>query len=158
MRDSASPPLILQSRSTDDTERIAAALGGVAEAGDCLALSGPLGAGKTFFVAAFCEALGVPREQVDSPSFVLLNEYAGRLPVYHFDAYRLDGGEEELAEAGFFDERLVGGVCLVEWAERLEPFLPAGVLRIAIAITGESARCIEIAEPPERVRGALRAP
>lgn len=83
----------------------------------------------------------MPAGEVDSPSFVLLNEYAGApLALYHFDAYRLDGGEEELLEAGFFDERLRGGVCMIEWAERLAAFLPAGALRILISPLGETER------------------
>jgi tRNA threonylcarbamoyladenosine biosynthesis protein TsaE len=131
----------LRADSPAATAAIAAALAAGAQAGDCLALDGPLGAGKTLFVAGYCAALGVPAGAVDSPSFVLLNEYAGaRLPLYHFDAYRLAGGEAELIEAGFFDERLSNGVCMVEWAERLGAFLPAGALRIAIAPLGETAR------------------
>jgi len=95
---------------------------------------------------------------VDSPSFVLLNEYAGgRLPLFHFDAYRLTGGAEELLEAGFFDERLGNGVCMVEWAERLAAFLPAGALRIALAITGERERRLAISGWPA-VRLAALAP
>lgn len=133
--------MILRANSPAATAAIATALAAGAQAGDCLALDGPLGAGKTLFVAGYCAALGVPAGAVDSPSFVLLNEYAGaRLPLYHFDAYRLAGGEAELIEAGFFDERLSNGVCMVEWAERLGAFLPAGALRIAIAPLGETAR------------------
>lgn len=124
-----------------------------AQPGDCLALDGPLGAGKTLFVAAYCAALGVATGEVDSPSFVLLNEYAGgRLPLYHFDAYRLAGGEEELLEAGFFDERLRDGVCMVEWAERLGGFLPTGALRIALTIVGEAERRLTLSGwPPARL-------
>lgn len=95
----------------------------------------------------------MPAGEVDSPSFVLLNEYGGgRLPLYHFDAYRLAGGEEELLEAGFFDERLRDGVCMVEWAERLGGFLPTGALRIAIAIVGDEERRLRLSGwPPARL-------
>ncbi|MBN2170372.1 MAG: tRNA (adenosine(37)-N6)-threonylcarbamoyltransferase complex ATPase subunit type 1 TsaE [Candidatus Krumholzibacteriota bacterium] len=143
--------------SPTETAAVAAALGRVAAAGDWVALTGVLGAGKTLFVAAFAEALGVPPRSVDSPSFVLLNEYAGRLPVYHFDAYRLAGGEEELTELGFFDERLAGGVVLVEWADRVAPFLPAGALRVVITVSGETVRRLEIAGATPRQREALIA-
>jgi len=134
---------------------VAAALGRAARPGDCLALDGELGAGKTFFVAAFAEALGVGPGEVDSPSFVLLNEYDGRLPIFHFDAYRLEGGAEELAEAGFFDERLLEGVVLIEWAARLEEYLPEHALRIRIEIRGDEARELVIEEAGPRVRKAL---
>jgi tRNA threonylcarbamoyladenosine biosynthesis protein TsaE len=109
-------------------------------------MDGPLGAGKTLFTAALCEALGVAPGEVDSPSFVLLNEYAGApFPLFHFDAYRLEGDEEELADAGFFDERLSEGVCLVEWAERLAAYLPSGALRLRFEITGEFTRRLHFA-------------
>ena len=157
MRDPGSARLSVAAGSPAETAAVAAALGRVAQAGDWVALTGELGAGKTLFVAAFAGALGVPPRAVDSPSFVLLNEYAGRLPVYHFDAYRLAGGEEELAELGFFDERLAGGVVLVEWADRVAPFLPAGALRVSITIDGEAARRLEIAGASPRQCEALIA-
>jgi tRNA threonylcarbamoyladenosine biosynthesis protein TsaE len=129
--------------------------------GDVLALDGPLGAGKTFFAAALCAALGVPRTAVDSPSFVLLNEYEGRrkgtpLPIYHFDAYRLQGEGAELAEAGFLDERQGDGVCIVEWAERVADFLPRGALRIRLWIEGETRRRLTFAGWPDARLAALR--
>lgn len=155
MRDPGSPRLIRETGTPDQTAALAQALGRSARPGDFLALYGDLGAGKTFFVARYCEALGVPEREVDSPSFVLLNEYRGRLPVFHFDAYRLEGDADELAEVGFFDERLGEGVVLVEWADRLEPFLPPRALKIHLEIIGESERRIVIAEAGERVREAL---
>jgi len=98
----------------------------------------------------------VPAREVDSPSFVLLNEYAGgRLPLYHFDAYRLTGGEEELLEAGFFDERLRDGVCMIEWSERLADFLPAGALRIALSIAGDTERGLSFSGWPAARLAAL---
>jgi tRNA threonylcarbamoyladenosine biosynthesis protein TsaE len=156
VRDPGSPCLIRLSSSPQETAALAEAMGRVAQAGDFLALDGGLGAGKTLFVAGFCAALGVPPTEVDSPSFVLLNEYQGRVPVFHFDAYRLEGDARELAEAGFLDERLSEGVVLVEWAERLTPFLPPGALRIRLEILGPSDRRIVIEEPSLRVREALR--
>lgn len=134
---------------------MAATLGRVARAGDFLALYGELGAGKTLFTAAFCEALGVPPREVDSPSFVLLNEYSGRLPVFHFDAYRLKGELAELTEAGFFDERLAAGVVLMEWADRVESHLPGGVWRIRISIRGEAYRELSFESTDPRLEEAL---
>lgn len=104
-------------------------------------MDGPLGAGKTFFTAALCEALGVAAGEVDSPSFVLLNEYPGApFPLFHFDAYRLEGDPEELADAGFLDERLGEGVSIIEWAERLNAYLPRAALHLRFEITGETGR------------------
>ncbi len=116
-------------------------------------MDGPLGAGKTFFTTALCEALGVAPGEVDSPSFVLLNEYGGAaFPLFHFDAYRLQGGEDELVDAGFLDERLSDGVCIVEWAERLTAFLPEAALHLRIEIMGESCRRLHFSGwPVERL-------
>ncbi|MCP4547862.1 MAG: tRNA (adenosine(37)-N6)-threonylcarbamoyltransferase complex ATPase subunit type 1 TsaE [bacterium] len=155
MRHSGSKALTLTVRGPEETEAVAAALGAVARAGDYLALEGDLGAGKTLFTSAFAAALGVDPVEVDSPSYVLLNEYAGRLPIYHFDAYRLEGNSEELSELGFFDERLDEGIVLVEWANRVERFLPAHALRVRIEISGEEQRRLHVNEPDERVRAAL---
>jgi tRNA threonylcarbamoyladenosine biosynthesis protein TsaE len=147
--------LKLISRSPRETEAIATALGPLALAGDWLALDGELGAGKTLLTAAFCEAMGVTRGATDSPSFVLLNEYAGRLPIFHFDAYRLAGEEDELAEAGLFDERLGEGVVVVEWAERIARFLPRTALRVDLLISGPESRDIVVRDPGLRVSRAL---
>ncbi len=102
--------------------------------GDVVALFGELGAGKTKFIQGVCRGLGVGRF-VASPSFVLINEYRGRLPVYHFDFYRIQR-EEELRELGL-DEYFYGeGVCLVEWAERALRFLPEKRVEVTIASCG----------------------
>jgi tRNA threonylcarbamoyladenosine biosynthesis protein TsaE len=108
--------------------------------GAVVALIGPLGAGKTHLVRAVAEGLGVTnRHAVSSPTFVLLQEYAARLPIYHFDAYRLSSPAEffDLGAHEYFEGQ---GVCLVEWADRVEVCLPAEHLRIAIAVTGPDSR------------------
>jgi tRNA threonylcarbamoyladenosine biosynthesis protein TsaE len=108
--------------------------------GAVVALIGPLGAGKTHLTRAVAEGLGIADSRlVSSPTFVLIQEYRGRLPIYHFDAYRLRG------EGDFFDlgahEYLEGnGVCLVEWADRVPGCLPAEHLRIELSVTGETSR------------------
>ena len=165
MRHPGSEGLSLAATSPEATAAIAEALGKIARAGDFIALDGELGAGKTFFTAAFAEALGVVPGEVDSPSYVLLNEYRGRLPVFHFDAYRLessapegDGGDairEQLEEIGFFDERLDEGVTLLEWASRVGTCLPAHALRLRIEILAEGQRRVIVHEPDERTRAAL---
>jgi tRNA threonylcarbamoyladenosine biosynthesis protein TsaE len=123
--------------------------------GAVVALVGPLGAGKTHLVRAVAEGLGVDGRVVSSPTFVLLHEYPGRLPIYHFDAYRLRSVEE------FFDlgghEYLDGsGVCLVEWADRVAAALPAEHLRVTITPSGEEARRIEVVGQGERYEALVR--
>lgn len=106
---------------------------------DVIALVGNLGAGKTRLVQAICEALGVDRREVTSPTFVLIQEYAGRLPVYHFDTYRLRDLDAFL-ELGA-EEILAGdGVCLIEWADRVPEVLPTDHLRIEITAIGPTDR------------------
>src|SRR5438874_8509467 len=93
--------------------------------GAVIALVGPLGAGKTFLVRAVAEGLGIADSRVvNSPTFVLIQEYEARLPVYHFDAYRLRGAAEffDLGAHEYFEGK---GVCLVEWADRALACLPA---------------------------------
>ncbi len=107
------------SNSIKDTQRIAAKLAEDLKPGDILALKGDLGAGKTAFTAGIAEGLGVSNS-VSSPTFTIVNEYLnGRIPVYHFDLYRL-GDEDDLYDIGI-DEYLYGdGVCIFEWPELVE--------------------------------------
>ncbi len=105
-----------------------------------VALIGTLGAGKTRLVQAVATALGVPRDQVTSPTFVLVNEYqSGRLPVYHFDTYRLRD-EDELQELGPEEYFQRGGITFIEWADRFAEFLPKNRLTISIESLGPSER------------------
>ena len=100
------------------TEAFGRRLGSLLFPGAVVALIGPLGAGKTHLARAVAAGLGVPDPRVvTSPTFVLIQEYAGRLPVYHFDAYRLRG-ESDLSELGVHEYFEGDGVCLVEWADR----------------------------------------
>jgi tRNA threonylcarbamoyladenosine biosynthesis protein TsaE len=126
--------------SSDETRDFAAALAAVARPGDRIALVGPLGAGKTQFAKGFAAGLGV-REVVNSPSFTLMAEYAGRLPLFHQDLYRLTGAEEIL-EGGMVDERGLDGVTLFEWAERLPRELDPGRLTIVFDVLSDEERQI----------------
>lgn len=121
------------------TDRLGAALAAVLEPGTVIALVGNLGAGKTRLVQAAAAALGIDRESVTSPTFVLINEYDARLPLYHFDTYRLRDTDEFL-ELGADELMGSAGVCFIEWADRVEAVLPRDYLRIEIEHAGSTRR------------------
>jgi tRNA threonylcarbamoyladenosine biosynthesis protein TsaE len=137
------------------TEAFGRALGARLFPGAVVALVGPLGAGKTHLTRAVAEWLDVRNPAaVNSPTFVLIQEYTARLPIYHFDAYRLSG-PREFAELGA-DEYLRGdGVCLVEWADRVEVALPNEHLRIEIEVTDANRRAFHLSASGERHRALL---
>jgi tRNA threonylcarbamoyladenosine biosynthesis protein TsaE len=128
--------------SPDQTQRLAAALAAVARAGDRLALVGPLGAGKTQFAKGFARGLGIG-DVVNSPSFTLMAEYEGRLPLFHQDLYRLSGTAEALA-GGLLDERQDDGVTLTEWADRLDRSLDVDRLTVALEPLEEDRRAVTL--------------
>src|SRR5689334_6391603 len=124
--------------------RVAGEFSGRLRGGECVALHGELGAGKTQFVRGLVRGLGGRGRAVSSPTFVLLNVYdGGRLVVYHLDAYRV-GGAEDFEGRGFGELLEQGGVVVVEWAERVAELLPARAIHVRIAATGERSRRIEI--------------
>jgi tRNA threonylcarbamoyladenosine biosynthesis protein TsaE len=137
------------------TSALGRALGAVAEAGDLVCLWGDLGAGKTHLAKAFGAALGVT-ETITSPSFILMAEYEGRLPLFHIDPYRLASAEDALA-GGLIDERQASGVTLVEWPERLGDALPLDRLDVRIGGTGDEPRTITLIAWPDRYRRYLEA-
>ncbi|WP_246542853.1 tRNA (adenosine(37)-N6)-threonylcarbamoyltransferase complex ATPase subunit type 1 TsaE [Fusibacter paucivorans] len=117
--------------------------------GDILCLSGDLGAGKTTFTQALCKALGVT-EHVTSPTFNIMNQYEGRLPIYHFDVYRI-AEPDEMYEIGF-DEYLNGmGVSIIEWAPLVEVLIPEDAVWMIIKTTGETSRTICLRGPSEKL-------
>jgi tRNA threonylcarbamoyladenosine biosynthesis protein TsaE len=124
----ATLPGSLVSDGTEETRAIGRRIGTAARPGTVLALTGELGAGKTQLAKGVAEGLGVT-SVVNSPTFVLMNEHVGRLRLYHIDAYRL-GDPEEAAAAGLLDEDHADGVTVVEWADRLDGWLPAERLEI----------------------------
>ena len=127
------------SYSPAQTREIAQKFADEVSEGDIICLSGELGAGKTHFVQGFMQGMGTSGEEVSSPTFTIINEYSGRLNVYHFDCYRLEHYEEAL-EIGA-EEYLFGtGVCIIEWPEKIEPLLPAGCSRIRITIMDQETR------------------
>ena len=117
--------------SPEDTFRIARELGKQAEAGDVFCLNGDLGVGKTLFSQGFAQGLGI-QESVNSPTFTIVQVYdEGRLPLYHFDVYRIEDSEE-MEEVGFMDMIYGDGVCLIEWANLIADILPERYTTITI--------------------------
>jgi tRNA threonylcarbamoyladenosine biosynthesis protein TsaE len=137
------------------TTALGRVFGGVAEAGDLICLWGDLGAGKTHLAKAIGAGLGVT-ETITSPSFILMAEYDGRLPLFHVDPYRLTRAEDAL-QGGLLDERQVTGVTLVEWPERLGDALPPDRLDVRIQGTGDEPRTITLETASERYRRFLEA-
>lgn len=122
---------VIESLSPEDTLAAGQDLAAAVSPGEIITLTGDLGVGKTVFVKGFAMGLGI-REPVTSPTFTILCEYTtGRLPLYHFDVYRIED-EDEMYAVGL-DEYVNGeGVCLIEWAERIDDMLPRPLKRITI--------------------------
>lgn len=132
------------SHSPEETEAVGAELAGKLTPCTVIAYTGDLGAGKTAFTRGLARGLGVT-ERVTSPTFTIVNEYiGGRLPLFHFDLYRL-GSSDELFDIGWEDYLSRGGVCAVEWSENIEDALEDGCLRIDIRRSeGDNDRVITI--------------
>jgi tRNA threonylcarbamoyladenosine biosynthesis protein TsaE len=143
-------------RCESDTERLGQAMAAALTPGTVVALVGTLGAGKTRLVQAFAAAHGVPREDATSPTFVLVNEYRGRLPIYHFDAYRLRD-EDEFMELGPDEYFESSGVTFIEWADRVARCLPAEYLEIRCEAVGETERRFTLAAKSPKLDDAVRA-
>lgn len=119
------------SNSVAETEELGAQLAARLRPGDVVAYTGDLGAGKTAFTRGIARGLGIP-ERVTSPTFTIVNEYeGGRLPLFHFDLYRL-GDPEELFDIGWEDYLARGGVCAVEWSENVAGALEDELIRVDI--------------------------
>jgi tRNA threonylcarbamoyladenosine biosynthesis protein TsaE len=130
------------SADPETTRAIAATLAVAARPGDLVCLWGELGAGKTQFAKGFGAGVGVTAT-INSPSYILMAEYEGRLPLFHIDLYRLTSAEEALA-GGLIDDRQTSGVTLVEWPDRLADALPAGRLDVRIDGSGDDPRTIVV--------------
>lgn len=102
--------------------------------GAILALIGELGCGKTLMTRGICAGIGVPERQVNSPTYVLVNEYLGKYPVYHFDLYRIEAGETLEIDLPGYLKRGGSGVLIIEWAEKVLSLLPEGYLRIDFTV------------------------
>ncbi len=131
---------VLLCSSSAATRRAGAILGGMAQPGDVIALSGDLGAGKTVLVQGLAEGLGVIGH-VPSPTFNILLLHQGDPPLYHFDLYRLER-PEELVDIGFWEWLESDGVSAIEWADRFPGELPADRLDVAMEIVDECTRAL----------------
>ncbi len=143
------PATELQSASPEETERAGERLAARLRPGSVVALVGDLGAGKTCFIRGLARGLGV-NQLVSSPTFVLVNQYQGRLPVFHVDAYRTES-LGELLDLGL-DEYIGGdGVTVVEWADKLRALLPANTIWVHLMGLGDEPRTIKVEGSPGRI-------
>lgn len=133
----------IESSSVEETIEAGFEFGKQLEPGDVVCLVGDLGAGKTHFVKGVASYFGIDPESVSSPTYTLIHEYSGDLPVYHFDCYRLKSEQEALeigAEEYFYGE----GVCLIEWPGIIDSLIPEEAIRVDISHVSDSKRSIHI--------------
>jgi tRNA threonylcarbamoyladenosine biosynthesis protein TsaE len=139
--------LLIELASEDDTARLGRAIAGLAGPGVVVALVGPLGAGKTRLARAIAEALGVDPAAISSPTFVLINEYAGEIPIYHVDAYRL-ADPAAFLDLGITDYFGGDALGVVEWADRVRSVIPPDAWWIHLELTGPTSRSARFDPPP----------
>jgi len=140
----------ITTNSPEETMQIASEIAGKLSEGDFLALEGDLGAGKTVFVKGLAKGLGVEDHlHVNSPTFVILKEYAGRVDLYHFDVYRID--QEHFSDTLDYRKYFYGkGITVVEWADKIKDIFPEEYLEIVISHAGETSRRFEFLPHGER--------
>ena len=127
---------ILSIGSLEETRALGIKIGEKVQEGTVITLSGDLGAGKTTLTQSIAKGLGITKT-VSSPTFTICKIYYGRLPLYHFDAYRLEGSEDDLG----FEEMIEGdGLAVIEWPQYIDYMIPEDVLNISIRLTGEQQR------------------
>ena len=125
-----------KSESPEETQALGEKLGKILKQGDVIALIGDLGTGKTCLTQGITRGVGIaPDEIVSSPSYILINEYNGTVPIYHIDLYRLENSEE-IAELGLSEYVEGDGICIIEWAERMGDALPDTCIKIHITLVG----------------------
>ena len=151
----AASELVIVTADAAATRALGGRLATRAQAGDLVCLLGELGAGKTQLAKGFAAGLGVP-DVVASPTFVLMAEYEGRLPLFHLDLYRLDDAADALS-GGLLDDRQAAGVVLVEWAERLGSALAAARLDVRLEGAGDEPRRITLSTSDAGYRRYLEA-
>ena len=128
-----------KTESPEETQALGEKLGQTLKQGDVIALIGDLGTGKTCLTQGIARGVGIaPDEIVSSPSYILINEYNGTVPIYHIDLYRLENSEE-IAELGLSEYVEGDGICIIEWAERMAEVLPDSCIKIHITLADANA-------------------
>lgn len=136
-------PFSIETYSSEDTIALGVKIAELLKPGNIIALYGELGSGKTTLVRGIARGLGVGKEiEITSPTFVLMNVYPGRIPIYHFDLYRLSGAAD-LYELGFEDYFYTGGLSVIEWAEKAEILIPPDAIRLNLSTIGDNRRRIQ---------------
>ncbi|MCY4403372.1 MAG: tRNA (adenosine(37)-N6)-threonylcarbamoyltransferase complex ATPase subunit type 1 TsaE [Candidatus Poribacteria bacterium] len=135
---------VFRTESPDETQAIGEKLGKRLKPGDVIALIGDLGSGKTCLTQGIARGVGIAQnEVVSSPSYILINEYKGNIPIYHIDLYRLETAAE-ISDLGLGEYIDSDGICIIEWAERMENGLPNTCITIHITWEDENTRSIKI--------------
>ena len=134
--------LKIKTSSAEETENVGFEFAKKLAPGDCIAMKGDLGAGKTAFVRGMAKLL-CPGTRVQSPTYTIVNSYRGKIPLYHFDMYRVSGWED-LYSTGFFDYLEQGGVIAAEWSENIENALPENTITVTFDRLGDEKREIII--------------
>ncbi|MEO1023164.1 MAG: tRNA (adenosine(37)-N6)-threonylcarbamoyltransferase complex ATPase subunit type 1 TsaE [Bacteroidota bacterium] len=129
--------------SVEETQALAKEFARQLSPGDVVCLEGDLGAGKTHFAKGVASFFGVQPDRVSSPTFTIIHEYAGTLPIYHFDCYRLEK-ESEALEIGAEEYFYSNGICLVEWPDRIPGLIPEQAIRVLIEHVATNKRSISI--------------
>ncbi len=145
----------IETGEVEQTIELGNLIGSLLKAGDVVALIGQLGAGKTYLTKGIAEGQGVKdRKEVTSPSYVLIKQYMGRIPIYHFDAYRVKSPDEmyDIDCVGFFWGE---GISIIEWADKVMECLPDDFIKIMIETVGETSRDIHISYQGERYRSFM---
>lgn len=135
---------VYRTENPDQTQNLGEEFGRTLNPGDVVALIGDLGTGKTCLTQGIARGIGIAaNEVVSSPSYILINEYNGKIPIYHIDLYRLENSME-IAHLGISEYVESDGVCIIEWAERMEEDLPDTCIKIYIKWEDENTRIIKI--------------
>ncbi len=145
----------IETGEVEQTIELGNLIGSLLKAGDVVALIGQLGAGKTYLTKGIAEGQGVKdRKEVTSPSYVLIKQYMGRIPIYHFDAYRVKSPGEmyDIDCVGFFWGE---GISIIEWADKVMECLPDDFIKITIETVGETSRDIHISYQGEKYRNFM---
>ncbi|MBO4243300.1 MAG: tRNA (adenosine(37)-N6)-threonylcarbamoyltransferase complex ATPase subunit type 1 TsaE [Clostridiales bacterium] len=130
-----------ETTSPEQTEELGRKIGKRLKPGDVLSLDGDLGAGKTVITRGICAGMGLDPSDVQSPTFTIVNEYEGEVPLFHFDTYRLSGEDDFLA-SGLDEYFYRGGVCVIEWGSVIDGLLPEDTVRIGIFGSGSERKIV----------------